>query len=160
MRASKANGSLEPGNIAVATPFLTYPPWHESSYLRIRSTIGTTPARDFQRAAGMGAYLIESGGVGDDIDTDNILFDPTRAGNTLLCDGPCDLVAGSNVIDAMQFEGLGSAVALPGPVTFTPGPLTGITSANDTTHSFVKQTDVGTFPNFLASDWMVGPKTK
>lgn len=114
----------------------------------------------FVLLGGASVYLIESGGVGDDIDTGNILFDPTRAGNTLLCDGPCDLVAGSNIIDAMQFEGSGSAVALPGPATFAPGPLTGITSANASGDSFLKQTDVGAFPNFLASDWTVGPKTK
>jgi hypothetical protein len=111
--------------------------------------------------AGGTVYIIESGAMGSDIYSGgNIGFSPTRSGFVILCDGACNMQNGNNVIDAVVFETTTVAPALPPGLNFMPSGLVGITSANQSTMSWLRTATMGSHPNFFASDWTVGAKTK
>ncbi len=106
-------------------------------------------------------YIIESGAVGTDIDSGgNIGFSPTRSGFVIMCDGACNMQNGSNVLDAVVFETTTVAPALPPGLLFMPSGLTGIDSLNQNTMGWLRTATMGSHPNFFASDWTVGAKTK
>jgi len=88
----------------------------------------------------------------------NIPFAASRGGWVALCDGACSTP--SNIIDIIAWEGGQPPPALPPGISFTPGPVTGVTSANESTTSHIRQAFQGVAPNFLMSDWTSGPKTQ
>ncbi len=107
-------------------------------------------------AAGASVYVVESSPVGTDIDTgSNIMFSSTRGGAAILCEGSCSNSA--NVVDVVAFSEGEPHGALPTGITFNPAGLTGIT---ESTQSYLRVNTTGMTPNFLASDWTLGPKTK
>ena len=118
----------------------------------------TLPSRTL--APGEQVFISDSQGAqtGDLVPPDNIYFTDATSDSAALCDGPC---SSSTVLDYVVHEGGGMASpALPGGVTFSPGPLTGITSANSETESFHRAAYAGSAPAFLASDWTVAATSR
>jgi hypothetical protein len=120
------------------------------------STDLTFPLPTHVLAAGASVYVIEASPVGTDIDTgSNIMFSGTRGGAAILCEGSCS--SSANVVDVVAFSEGEPHGALPSGITFNPAGLTGI---NASTQSYLRVNTTGTTPNFLASDWTLGAKSK
>jgi len=130
-------------------------------------TRGTTTTYDFTYTfstksikGGATLYVCESSSCSGNNSVNvgkNIMYDPSGGGATYLCQGKCGT---GTVLDVHSWKGTGSAATLLFSTTFTPGPSTGITSSNESTHSFLRQALAGKHPTFVQSDWKVGKKTK
>ncbi|MEM1031459.1 MAG: hypothetical protein AAGN82_14010 [Myxococcota bacterium] len=77
----------------------------------------------------------------------------SNSGAVWLCNGPCTQGNAPNAYDAVLWDGSGSSNLPPG-MTFTPGRVTGRDSINE---AVIRQNTAGSYPNFLRSDWTVGP---
>jgi len=88
----------------------------------------------------------------------NIFFSGTRGGAVILCDGSCSNAA--NIVDYMAWQGNAPPPAPPAGITFNPGPITGVTSSNESTTSHIRAATNGQAPNFILADWTTGPKTQ
>jgi hypothetical protein len=105
-----------------------------------------------QLAAGASLYLVEdSTPQAGDFYMGSIFYTSSSSFLAMLCYGNCDETKSSNVLDAGLFGSI--ARTLPTGVTFTGGPVGGITSANENTTSYTRVGSVGVAPAFLASDW-------
>ena len=109
--------------------------------------------------AGARVYVIDSTGAlaGDISSTDNIFLTPDSGGYVLLCEGPC---SSGNAIDYFAHASGAQPPLPPLGITFTPGPLMGVTTATQDTQSYIRVQYSGAFPGFKASDWQVGTATR
>jgi hypothetical protein len=112
-------------------------------------------------AAGATFYICEStlcSGTGTVNTGKNIMYTASGGASTLLCKGTCST---TTVVDYHGYKGTGTTADYTAyGAKFTPGPSTGLTSSNESTHSFVRAGFVGIYPNFLQSDWKLATKTR
>jgi len=112
-------------------------------------------------AAGASVYLSDTNSAGpDDIvppNAANIFLTPDTGEYVLLCSGPC---SGGVVQDYFAHASGTQPPLPPGSVTFTPGPLTGITVATADTTSYKRVAYSGVSPAFKAADWTTGAASR
>lgn len=111
-------------------------------------------------APGATVHLIESGGTtqtGDIQLTGSIPYISSSSFIMMLCKGKCDASKPANILDVL-IAGSSSKGYLPGGVTFTPGPVSTISS--DSTTSYTRKTRGGQYGSFKASDWGPAPKSR
>ncbi len=99
--------------------------------------------------------VLEANGAGQagDINlSDNITWVSNISGAALLCQSaPC---SAANVIDAVRWYG--TNVQFPTGVNFSPV-LTGLTTSNEETTSYLRSAFNGSAPTFRPADWTTGP---
>jgi len=106
-------------------------------------------------AAGERVYVADATGAkaGDISVTENIFLTPDTGEYILLCNGPC---ASGVALDYFAHASGAQPPLPPLGITFTPGPLTGITPATAEQDAYVRVQFAGSFPSFTATDWQVG----
>ena len=111
--------------------------------------------------AGDTVYLVEasSPAPGDISIGGNIPYIYNNSFVALLCQGACDAANAMNVIDAARF-GTSSSPELPGGISFIGGPLSGLDSKNQDSHSFTRIGFSGKNPHFDSIDWSIQPATR
>ncbi|MEZ4445288.1 MAG: hypothetical protein R3B72_39815 [Polyangiaceae bacterium] len=102
-------------------------------------------------------YIVESGATGTDLTSSNLPFIAGDIVTGILCSSACDVINGTNVVDAFVLGGT-AVVALPAGITWT-GTVTGINGTNEDTMSYLRTQFMGVIPNVVATDWGVGPAT-
>jgi hypothetical protein len=95
--------------------------------------------------------------AGDISSTENIFLTPDTGGYVMLCEGPC---SSGNAIDYFAHASGSQPPLPPLGITFTPGPLTGITTASQDTQTYMRVQHTGAFPGFKAGDWQTGAATR
>lgn len=122
------------------------------------STSANLALEPFSLGAGETAFVAEPDAPdgADTLLSGNININ--QIGYLLLCKGPCSTVAPATVLDAIRFTDGTAPPALPAPMTMDP--VTGITSSNLQTHSYVRAAYGGSYPAFLASDWSTATATR
>ena len=104
---------------------------------------------------GAEVYVVDVNGAqtGDITSQQNIFLTPDTGEYVMLCLGSC---SATTVVDYFAH---GSAQPPPLPpygISFAPGPLAGITNADQDVKAYVRSSFSGSFPAFKASDWQVG----
>ena len=104
-------------------------------------------------------YVVDSAGAlpGDVSSVDNIFLTPDSGGYVMLCEGPC---SSGNAIDYFAHASGAQPPLPPLGITFTPAPLTGITTATQDTQTYARVQHTGAFPAFKAADWQVSNATR
>jgi hypothetical protein len=94
----------------------------------------------------------------------NIGFAGDRGGWVVLCTGSCTTTSAATAVDAIAFASSSTGTstqppALPVPLTFAP-PVTGVSSTNEDSTSFVRVQVTGVTPIFKSTDWTLGAPTR
>ncbi|HPB95804.1 MAG TPA: hypothetical protein PKW66_07810 [Polyangiaceae bacterium] len=106
----------------------------------------------FLLGAGASVYVIDEMGAkpGDISSKENIYLTADSGENVMLCEGSC---ATGTVLDFFSHASGAPPPAPPPGITFTPGPLTGITNSTENDRAYVRTAFSGSYPAFKASDW-------
>ena len=110
--------------------------------------------------AGASVYLCENSTCGgsDRLNIGKNIYSSPGAGTAVyLCAGTCST---STLRDVLVISGSKTIGTYHWNAKFTPSQMTGITSANETTLSYIRKAYSGLYPNFVAADWTIGTKTK
>jgi hypothetical protein len=104
-------------------------------------------------------YVVDKFGAkaGDIASEENIFLTPDTGGNVLLCMGAC---SSGNVLD---FFSHASGAQPPSPsfgITFTPGPVGGITFSTEDSNAYLRVQFTGSFPGFKSADWQMGAASR
>jgi hypothetical protein len=89
----------------------------------------------------------------------NLNFSGQHGGWAMLCERPCTTTSAPKVVDFLAFQAGSAPPTYPPPVAFD-SPMTGITTANEATQSFMRAATNGVAPNFTRFDWALGPRTR
>lgn len=94
---------------------------------------------------------------GDIAAQQNIFLTPDTGEYVMLCVGAC---SSNTVVDYFAHASGQSPPLPPYGITFTPGPLSGITNATQDVKAYVRTGFTGSFPAFKAGDWQLGDASR
>lgn len=164
------SGGVAPSSVRLAEVFMglndfvvlvnrgSCPAQIDTLSLRIASSDSTNnldidmPARLLN--GGERVYVVDKGAAqaGDIVSQENIFLTAQTGEYVMLCEGPC---SSGVVLDYFAHASGAQPPLPPSGVTFTPAPLTGITTTNEDTHAYARVQYTGVSPSFKAADWAV-----